>query len=293
MCRTQHSLRGLLCLPALAMLVATLTALPVGIAVPRRDDNAATEPTTSKVHRAHRPNGHHQTSAIEARSKRRKVKRVRARSGRGFVPGDLTSPAYRYGNLAPEDCHAELTQRGIAFDVVEATGVAAPVRLRGPLQGIEFRSNGARASNPDSIHEIADCRLVLALDDFAAILATHNVIAVEHYSMYRPPSKSWPADKAARQHAGALSIDAAHFVRKDQKTLTVLDDFHGAIGAKTCGPTAKPRRSNADALELRAILCEAVAAHLFNVVLTPNHNRPHRNHFHMEVMHDTSWFLVD
>ncbi|MBP9085645.1 MAG: extensin family protein [Kofleriaceae bacterium] len=234
---------------------------------------------------------HNKTSTTTARVRHRKAKR--SRSGRGVVPGNRNSPAYRYGTLSPEDCQAELTQRAIAFDVVEARGVAAPVRIRGPLHGVEFRSNDARTNSTDSIHEIADCRLVLALDDFAAILATHNVIAVEHYSMYRPPSQRWPTAKVARQHAGALSIDAAHFVRQDEKTLTVLDDFHGAIGAKTCGPKAKPRRSNAAALEMRAILCEAVAAQLFNVVLTPNHNRPHRNHFHMELMHDTEWFLVD
>ena len=232
-----------------------------------------------------------QTFASAARSKHRKAKRPRP--GRGVGPANVKSPAYRYGNLVPDACHAELTERGIVFDVVEARGVAAPVRLRGSLHGVEFRSNSARAGSPDSIHEIADCRLVLALDDFAAMLATHNVIAVEHYSIYRPPSQRWPEDKVAGQHAGALSIDVAHFVRQDAKTLTVLDDFHGAIGAKTCGPKAKPRRSNAAAVELRAILCEAVAAQLFNVVLTPNHNRPHRNHFHMEVMHATAWFLVD
>lgn len=274
------------CLLAATIIVAS-SVLSMA-ATHKANARAITHTTASAQQRGSRAN---QTSAFAARTKHRKAKRSRA--GRGFVPGNVNSPAYRYGNLSPDDCLAELTQRGIAFEVVEARGVAAPVRLRGALHGVEFRSNGARAGSPDSIHEIADCRLVLALDDFAAMLATHNVIAVEHYSMYRPPSKRWPDDKVARQHAGALSIDVAHFVRQDEKTLTVLDDFHGAIGAKTCGPKAKPRRSNAAAVELRAILCEAVAAQLFNVVLTPNHNRPHRNHFHMEVMHATAWFLVD
>ena len=27
-------------------------------------------------------------------------------------------------------------------------------------------------------------------------------------------------------------------------------------------------------------------------VLTPNFNRPHRNHFHLEVMANKKWFLV-
>jgi hypothetical protein len=46
------------------------------------------------------------------------------------------------------------------------------------------------------------------------------------------------------------------------------------------------------ATELRSILCEAVAQHLFNVVLTPNYNREHHNHFHLEVTAGVKWFLV-
>lgn len=231
--------------------------------------------------------------AASPHAKRKRHKSKRPRAGRGYQAGDITSAAYRYGNLTQAECEAELTARDIQFERVEARGVAAPVRLRGPLHGVEFRSNDASKTKPDSVYEIADCRLVLALDDFALILEQHNVIAVEHYSMYRPPSKRWPDGKIGRQHAGALSIDAAHFVRQDASTLSVLDDFHGRIGAKTCGPKAAPRKRTPAAVELRAILCETVAARLFNVILTPNHNRPHRNHFHMEVMHATSWFLVD
>jgi hypothetical protein len=227
------------------------------------------------------------------KTKHKRASQHHRKSGRGFHAGDETSPAFRYGNLSQDDCEAELVTRDIAFERVQARGVAAPVRLQSALRGVEFRSNLSKVDSELSPYDIADCRLVLALDDFAKILQQHNVIAVEHYSMYRPPSKTWPDDKVGIQHIGALSIDAAHFVRHEAKTLSVLDDFHGAIGAKTCGPRASPRKKTEAAVELRAILCEAVAARLFNVILTPNHNRPHRNHFHMEVMKATSWFLVD
>src|SRR5207249_4458382 len=118
-----------------------------------------------------------------------------------------------------------------------------------------------------------------------------------HYSMYRPPPKSWPDDKIGTRHNGALALDAARFTKKDGTKLSVLDDFHGAIGDKTCGDGAAPRHvADADAAaratEIRAILCEAVAAHVFNVVLTPNYNKPHRNHFHLEVTAGVKWFLV-
>ena len=167
-----------------------------------------------------------------------------------------------------------------------------PVRLTGPLHGVEFRtdlSDKARATSP---YEIADCRLVLALDDFAVILEKHDIVQVRHYSIYRPPPKSWSDDKIGGQHNGALAIDAGRFTARDGTVLDVTKDFHGAIGAKTCGDGAGPQPVTANGKELRAILCEAVASHLFNVVLTPNFNRPHHNHFHLEVTADVKWFLV-
>ena len=117
--------------------------------------------------------------AASPHAKRKRHKSKRPRAGRGYQAGDTTSAAYRYGNLTQDECEAELTTREIQFERVEARGVAAPVRLRGPLHGVEFRSNDASKTKPDSVYEIADCRLVLALDDFALILEQHNVIAVE------------------------------------------------------------------------------------------------------------------
>ncbi len=207
----------------------------------------------------------------------------------GSVPDATATPAFRYGQLSIDDCEAELTTRGIAFEREPSRGSREPVRVKSALHGVTFHSD-AGAGSP---HDIADCRLVLALDDFAAMLAKHDVVEVVHYSIYRAPPKDWPADKIGIQHIGALAIDAASFIKSDGHKLVVLKDFHGAIGAKTCGKDAAPRPATPDALELRAILCDAVAEHLFNVVLTPNHNKPHRNHFHLEVMADVKWFLVD
>jgi len=212
-------------------------------------------------------------------------------AGRFETPTDPTGmPAYRYARLSQADCEAALATRKIAFVRETANGVAQPVRLTGPLHGVTFHASVAKADRATTPYEIGDCRLVLALDDFAAILAGHGVVEVVHYSMYRPLRG---ADAVATtKHNAALAIDAAHFVKQDGTQLTVLDDFHGAIDAKTCGDGAAPDPATEAAVELRAILCEAVAQHLFNVVLTPNYNEPHRNHFHLEVTPNVSWFLV-
>lgn len=210
------------------------------------------------------------------------------------MPTDATeSPAYRYGQLSKDACEAELKTRGISFtEEGAAPGVLAPVRLSGPLHGVEFRGDLADKDRTTSPYEIADCRLVLALDDFAEILSAHDIVEVRHYSMYRPPAKDWPADKLGTRHNGALAFDAGRFTEKDGTVLIVDKDFHGAIDAKTCGDGAAPKPVTPEATRLRAILCEAVDKRLFNVVLTPNYNKPHHNHFHLEVTAGVKWFLV-
>jgi hypothetical protein len=208
-------------------------------------------------------------------------------------PDPETAPAYRYGRLDRATCQSELERRGIPFTPVsEARGVLAPVRLSGPLHGVTFRTGLPAAQRATTPWEIIDCRLALSLDDFAAQLATHDVVEVVHYSMYRPPSAKWPEQKLASRHPGGLAIDAASFVKKDGTTLQVERDFHGHIGAPTCGRGAGPSPTSPAASELRRILCDAADARLFNVMLTPDYNWPHRNHFHLEVTAGVKWFVV-
>jgi hypothetical protein len=203
------------------------------------------------------------------------------------------SPAERYARLDRESCEGELAHRTIAFTRVDsARGVLEPVRLDGPLHGVTYRSELPASQRATSVIEIVDCRLVLALDDFAAQLAAHDVVEVIHYSMYRPPSSRWPGGKTATRHPGGLAIDAAKFVKRDGTKLVVERDFHGHIGAKTCGPGTGPNPATPAALELRKIVCDAAGAKLFNVALTPDFNWPHRNHFHLEVTANTKWFYL-
>lgn len=206
-----------------------------------------------------------------------------AAPARGSLP-----PASRYASLDRATCEAELRRRGVPFSrVEEARGVVAPVRLSGPVGGVLFRSMLPAAQRRTSPYEIYDCRLVLALEDFARVLARHDVVEVVHYSVYRPPSKRTKLRGPGRRHTGGLAIDAAIFKTKDGRTMSVEKDFDGRLGQVPCGPKAKPSPS-----ELRAIVCEAADAQLFNVVLTPGFNRAHRNHFHLEVTAGVRWVHV-
>lgn len=206
-------------------------------------------------------------------------------------PATGSAPALRYAALEPAACRAELKKRGVPHVVEGATnGVDLPIRLTGNLHGVDVHGLEPPAKRATSPWEILDCRLALALDDLTALLAKHDVVEAIHMSMYRPPPKG---EKKHARHSAALAIDLGTLVRKDGTKLSVLADWHGHIGAKTCGPGAAPQPPTKEALELRAILCEVYDAQLFNVVLTPNYNKPHANHFHLEVTRGVSWFLLD
>lgn len=203
-------------------------------------------------------------------------------AARGSMPA-----ASRYAALGRRRCESELRRRKIAFERVgEARGVVAPLRLKGPLSGVTFRSNLPAAKRRTSPYDIYDCRLVLALDDFAQILARHDIVEVVHLSVYRPVSRKTKLKGAGRRHGGALAIDAALFKTSEGRVLSVEKDFlPRRIGARPCPPPPS-------ASELRKIACEAHDARLFNVLLTPNYNRAHRNHFHLEVTAGVRWTLV-
>ncbi len=281
-------------------LVIALAAVPyvAAVLVPARATvpvAAATDPT-----RAARTAGTTSAAPTAKTAKATKTAKRRARhaamdastAAHLTSPGDAKdTPAYRYAQLSQADCEVELARRHIDFVRETAPAVLAPVRLTGPLHGVVFRTDQSEKARTTSRWEIADCRLVLALDDFAEILRRHDIVEVRHYSMYRPP-RSWPDDKIGTRHDGALALDAGRFIDGTGAVLDVDRDFHGAIDAKTCGDGAEPRPATAEALALRAILCEAVDRRLFNVVLTPNYNKQHHNHFHLEVTAGVGWFLV-
>jgi len=286
-----------------AIALASFVALGCAVAAPPAPQSAAASASRADAGakpsdaKADKPSDAKPSKATKSKSTKSSKSRKRRRGDASAMahttsPSDADdTPAVRYAALTQDACEAELDRRGIGYTRETAVGVVAPVRLTGPLRGVTFRTDGnaeARASSP---YEIADCRLVLALDDFAEILARFNIVEVRHYSMYRPP-RGWPDGKIGGQHNGALALDAGRFVDNTGKTLDVDRDFHGRIGAKTCGDGAAPRPATPDALALREILCEAADRHLFNVVLTPNFNRPHHNHFHLEVMAGVRWFLL-
>jgi hypothetical protein len=195
------------------------------------------------------------------------------------------SPVLAYAALDRDMCEAELRRRDIAFDRGAPTpGVLAPVRLRGPLHGVTAHSSEPRAAIR-SRKELIDCRLALSLDDFATTLAARDIIDIEWASAYRPQSQlGCTAKYRGEQHCAAMAVDVTSFGKRDGTRLVIVRDFHGRVGTLTCGSGEPPRN------ELWSIACDA-AGRTFQVVLTPNWNADHNDHFHLELT-THPWVLV-
>lgn len=200
------------------------------------------------------------------------------------------APNMRYAALDHDHCSSELAARAIPFAPAEATkGVATPVRLTGRLHGVSIHSALSVTEAARSPSTVFDCRLLLAMDDFAALAAKGKIVEMVYFGAYRPQSAyGCTAKYAGLQHCAGLAVDIATFKHEDGTVLSVERDFHGHVGTPTCGPTA-PAPGSA---ELWGLVCNTADRAIFNVTLTPNYNAQHFNHFHVEITPDARWMLI-
>lgn len=198
------------------------------------------------------------------------------------------APARRYANLSASQCRAELRKRHLpAKPAGPASGVATPLRLSGTLGKVRFVTPGKR-----SVYGMLDCRLVLALSDFAELLAEHGVVEVHVDNLYRPKARLPGRRSKKSQHAYGLAVDILALKLEDGRLLLIERDWHGTPKAPPCGPESAPAQTSEEAVLLRNVVCATARAGLFHHLLTPNYDAAHRNHFHFDIKRDARAIVV-
>ncbi len=186
--------------------------------------------------------------------------------------------------LTGEQCRSLLVAYDVPHEVIDGesiTSVDAPVRIDGPIGGVEY---GAVTASPN--HRIFDCRLVVALLAWAPRLRAAGIDRIVHMSTYRPGSRVARSGRPSG-HSVALAIDAARFRREDGSFLVVEDVWASAVrGADPC--TSIDGESTELRL-LRGLICDAAESELFQILLTPHYDHAHRNHIHLEIRRDVDW----
>jgi hypothetical protein len=172
-------------------------------------------------------------------------------------------------------CHALLRDLGVRFTTGPTTrGVEDPVTVTPPIEGVHYRYASWTAAERAML---MDCRLTVALVRLGRQLrAEWNIDDVQHLGIYNYRTIS--GSTTLSQHSYGTAIDIAAFRSQSGTTYSVLSDFtmNGA-------PTCPPRSTNARDRVLKEVACWMYDSRTFHIILTPNYNSAHRDHYHVDL----------
>ncbi len=179
-------------------------------------------------------------------------------------PVAMTAP--RPGHLTPyQQCLGSLDEFGIDFQEVPAFATAKGCSLS---DGVKVASEGVDLNRPTAL----SCELAVAFANFeyewiqplAERYLKQSVTRVYHAGTYA--CREIKGRKDLSEHARGRAIDVLGFDLADRTVINVERDWRGP----------GPKSLFLHALAKRA--CER-----FDVVLTPDHDRDHRDHLHLDL----------
>jgi hypothetical protein len=248
---------------------------PVGArAVPRLPAGKTSTGTRSMTIPASTPLGKYFVLACADRGK------VVAESREG---NNCRSSETRVQVKAPTPCQSQLIALGHPFQLGPATkGVVDPITLATPLNGIAF----VNTLGVENTSLMMDCTLALALDRVTVDLGARGIESLQHLGIYNYrcigagiPDDQGQCSSGVSQHAYATAIDFASFTGNGT-TYSVLDDW---VGGPADDNTCSAIPANAEDQFLHELVCYWDAEDIFNIILTPNYNDDHDNHFHADL----------
>jgi hypothetical protein len=186
------------------------------------------------------------------------------------------------------DCHGWMDLYGLTYDLgPNNEGVDDPVTVTTPINGVPYRYTDNTTQRQQFF---MDCELAVSLAKAAPYFRERGVLEVQDIGVYNYRcinNNGTPPDcpEGMSQHAFAKAIDLAGFSLDTGDDWTVLDDFVINPDGDTC--TAVPE-AGADAF-LHELICTLKDAGVWNIVLTPNYNDSHRNHFHVDLTPDADF----
>jgi hypothetical protein len=178
------------------------------------------------------------------------------------------------------DCHGWLDLYKLDYTIAPAKpGIADPITVTTPINGVAYRYSGNAEPRTTLM---GDCSLIKSLAAGASIMREHDIATLVDIGVYNyrciDQSKS-PPNCTMSQHAYAKAIDIAAWETTAGEKYTVLTDWNIDPATTTCSAETTPGK---DAF-LHEVICALKKAGVWNIVLTPNYNADHRNHFHVDL----------
>jgi len=180
------------------------------------------------------------------------------------------------------DCHGWLDLYGVDYTLGPANpGPPDPVTVTTPINGVPYRYTSN--TNPRATF-FMDCSLARSLLEAAPYFRERGVVEVADIGVYnyRCIGGGTPPDcpNGISQHAYAKAIDLAGFEFADGTIYTVNDDW---VIDPSSEPTCTAATEDDKDAFLHDLICDLKQHSVWNIVLTPNYNADHRNHFHVDL----------
>lgn len=167
-----------------------------------------------------------------------------------------------------ETCRAELAARKIPFKPAARPGIANAVEITGPLGGITYETY------KDPL--VIDCSLAVSLDEAGKYmhgLGFDKAFFSNAYSRRNVRGTDRPS-----KHSFGLAIDV-HWFNSGTDTLRIDRDYEQGLGDDVdC--VGKPLTQGGATLKI--LQCQLVRSGLFFLVLSPDYDDAHHDHFHLE-----------
>jgi len=183
---------------------------------------------------------------------------------------------------APTDtsCHAMLDALGLDWEPTGATrGVTDPVRVQPDIRGVHYRY----ISRETGRAMLMGCSLAPRLAALSDMVREYGIDEIVHIGIYNyrcigggdPDS----GDCTPSQHAHAHAIDIHEFGLAESDEAYNVETDWVITGGPVCPGSPL---STADRV-LHEIACRMFSEDIFHIILTPNYNAGHRNHYHVDL----------
>ncbi|HEY4179106.1 MAG TPA: extensin family protein [Kofleriaceae bacterium] len=171
---------------------------------------------------------------------------------------------------AQEKCTDELDARGIAWKKGSRPGIKDSVEIVGPLGGTPLTSE---------VPLVIDCSLAISLDEagkYMKALGIEKAYFSNAYSRRNVRGTNHPS-----KHSFGLAIDIHTFTLPDLGTLRIDRDYEQGLGDDYDCVGSPMTRGGA---VLKVLQCQLVRSGLFHLVLSPDYDDAHHDHFHLEAL---------
>jgi hypothetical protein len=168
-------------------------------------------------------------------------------------------------------CLDALDDLGVRYERVSRKGIRTGVEVKSDLGGVEYRGY-------DKAPLVLDCSLVYSLAVSGRFLAAAGIVSVTYSSSYQ--RRNIRGTNRPSKHSYGLAIDV-HTLHTEDETFSVTDDYEQGLGDNVDCIGEPLTKTGA---VLRRINCQLVRSELFRIVLTPDYDAGHYNHFHIEAL---------